>query len=217
VRNSGGIALLVFSPWLPQRSDGAAVRAARWRGILCTATLHLSIGPASCLRPSVAYATPRFMTESHGMPAFLELLSCCNHRWFSRVGERGVTVEGLVGKPWVDVVQTLQEQHFRMPLPSKTNNLRTIVRFRFDSPPPRTQLQAFGLPPMIHPSSPSPDALSEVLGCERSTCPYFLLQGGVNHGQDARLERRRQRRPGVEDALHVGVEVVSAVRSTGGG
>ena len=36
----------------------------------------------------------------------------------------------------------------------------------------------------------------------------FLLPGpGVDHGQDARTERFRQRRPGVENALQLGVGV----------
>ena len=43
---------------------------------------------------------------------------------------------------------------------------------------------------------------------DRRGCPVWLLfPGCVNHGQDARAERFRQRRPGVEDELQVGVNL----------
>ena len=47
-------------------------------------------------------------------------------------------------------------------------------------------------------------------GNDAGGCVSFLLPGSVYHGHDARAERFRQRRPGVEDALQVGVNLGAA-------
>ena len=52
----------------------------------------------------------------------------------------------------------------------------------------------------------SPNAPSEVVGDGRGVRDAILLPGRVDHGEDARAERRWQFRPGVADVLQLGVE-----------
>ena len=46
------------------------------------------------------------------------------------------------------------------------------------------------------------------IGDGRGIRVRFLLPGRGDHGQDARAERFRQRRPGVEEALQIGADSV---------